>query len=365
MIGLRFRYLLLFLGLPLLIGCAQQDSEIQFTELFAKGEFEQPVAVRHADDGSGRLYVVEKTGKIVELIPKGHRSYERRTFADLTNRVNARGSEQGLLGLAFHPDYDGNGLYYVNYTTENNETVVAERQTNTDRERELLRFVQPYENHNGGDLTFGPDGKLYIASGDGGSAGDPEGYSQNKDSMLGKILRVDVNIRDEAAEVYAYGLRNPWRISFDRETGELWAADVGQNEREEINIIEEGGNYGWNIMEGTYCYKPNSADGTCLQESLIPPVFEYEHGWGGASVTGGYVYRGNEIKHLRGKYLFADFLDGRIWTLAKEANGSFSASLLRDNIEGISSFGEDEQGEIYAVTYAGELLKVEESINKK
>lgn len=239
--------------------------------------------------------------------------------------------------------------------------------------RVLLEIDQPYSNHNGGDLAFGPDGYLYIATGDGGSGGDPLGNAQNLRSLLGKILRLDVdrsrhglpyaipednpfygNTGGIREEIYAYGLRNPWRIAFDRETGELWAADVGQSAMEEIDIVEKGRNYGWNVMEGSLCFRTLRCD----RDGLTLPVWEYAPEGGGASVTGGYVYRGNEIPALRGQYVFADFIDGRIWTLRRDERGGAKVRLLDTRIGGITSFGEDEAGELYAALYDGRVLRL-------
>jgi glucose/arabinose dehydrogenase len=359
-------------------------SGYQFKSIMKDGTYRQPTAVRHAGDGTNRLFVVEKSGLIYSLQPSSS-GYRSRLFLDIKNRVNSRGSEQGLLGLAFHPSFKTNGLFYVNYISQNDRTIISSFRASTgvngtanaNSEQLILAFSQPYSNHNGGDMAFGKDGFLYIASGDGGSAGDPSGYSQNLQSLLGKILRIDVRptvvngvskpyripagnpfvSRSNGArpEIYAYGLRNPWRISFDRLNGELWAADVGQNQREEVNVIRAGGNYGWNKMEGSSCYQPAVG---CKSGSLIPPIFEYSHATGGKSITGGYVYRGTAVQSMRGKYLMADFISGRLWTLQKRTNGIYTAARLSETIPLISSFGEDEKGELYFVTYRGALMKM-------
>jgi len=354
--------------------------ELRFAQAFGKEKFDTPVGIRNAGDGTGRLFIVEKPGTIAVMKP-GSSGYERGVFLDIRGKVRSSGSEQGLLGLAFHPDFAGNGKFYVNYTNRNGDTVIEEYTADPDNPdsaaagsgRVLLEIGQPFSNHNGGDLAFGPDGYLYIATGDGGSGGDPQGNAQNLKSLLGKILRIDVD-RSEGSrpyaipadnpfrgnsegireEIYAYGLRNPWRISFDRTTGELWAADVGQNAREEIDIITSGGNYGWNIMEGSLCYGSSGCD----PSGLVPPVWEYEPEGRGASITGGYVYRGNEIPALRGRYIFADFVDGRFFTLLlrKGAEPLFTESDSR--IPGITSFGEGEAGELYMTLHDGTVMRI-------
>lgn len=367
-------------GAPKETNGSDQQADIPplvWEEAFAV-DFDTPVALRHAGDGSGLVYVVEQPGRIQVLDAENDRP-RKTLFLDLTDVVHDRGWEQGLLGLAFHPDYAGNGLFYVNYTTRNGTVIAEYRRSDADplradpaSGRMLLTFDQPYENHNGGELAFGPDGYLYIATGDGGSGGDPRGNGQNLASWLGKILRIDVDGRDAGKpyavppdnpyvgdtdgalpEIYAYGLRNPWRFSFDPETGILWAADVGQNRKEEINRIEKGGNYGWNVMEGTDCF----LDEDCDPAAFIPPVYEYEP-TNRASVTGGYVYRGEGIPGLVGHYVFADFMDGRMWTL--DADGGVTEARLHPGLQqpGITSFGTDEAGELYACLYDGRILRL-------
>jgi glucose/arabinose dehydrogenase len=357
---------------------------IGWEEAYGGLEFEVPVGLRHANDQSGWLYVIEKPGTIMAFDSKLS-TPEKTVFLDIRNKVQSQGSEQGLLGLAFHPQYDENGMFYVNYTTETS-TVIAEytaqleesgaySAAKQDSERILIEFEQPYGNHNGGELAFGPDGFLYIATGDGGSGGDPHNHGQDKSSWLGKILRVDVDRRDEPKEygiprdnpflsgdvgglpeVFAYGLRNPWRFSFDQETGQLWAADVGQSETEEINLIAKGNNYGWNVMEGSECYASSQA---CDKEGLTLPVWEYHPEQGGASVTGGYVYRGRDIPELAGRYIFADFIDGRLWSLElTDSDKADAQQLPLERKPGITSFGQDQDGELYACLYDGSILKL-------
>jgi glucose/arabinose dehydrogenase len=390
--AISWMLLFVLLSVFLLPSSPQQvnaTTNLKFNKLNQAGSYKQPIAVRHAKDGSKRLFVVEKTGRIYSLLPSG-RSYRKQLFLDLTDRVNSKSSEQGLLGLAFHPKYKTTGLIYVNYTSKQNQTIISSFRANTSpsgianrtTEKVLIRIAQPFDNHNGGDLAFGPDGYLYIATGDGGSYGDPQGNSQNLKNLLGKILRIDVRSTTVNGtvkpyqipasnpfvkrtggvrhEIYAYGLRNPWRISFDRVTGELWAADVGQNQLEEVNVIQAGGNYGWNVMEGTSCYSRQNEDiRNCNASKYKAPVFEYDHRTGGKSVTGGYVYRGTKIAALRGKYVLADFISGRMWTLQKQTNGKVVVAKLSQNIPLITSFGEDEQGELYFVTYDGALYRID------
>jgi len=289
-------------------------------------------------------------------------------FLNISGQVTS-GGEQGLLGLAFPPGFSTRQDFYVNYTNRTGvgDTVIARFNVGSDPDqadpasrRELLTIVQPFTNHNGGQLAFGPDNLLYIGSGDGGSGGDPLGNAQNTTSLLGKILRLDVlsgalpyavpSGNPFGTEVWAFGLRNPWRFSFDRMTGDLYLADVGQSTREEIDFQPagngSGANYGWNIMEGSLCFSSTS----CSSAGLTLPVVEYDHTSGDCSVTGGYVYRGS-IPTLRGTYLYGDFCSGRIWGLRQ--NGStWENRLLIDSTLLVSTFGEDENGELYVADYA-------------
>lgn len=339
---------------------------------FANLGFQQPLALIADPLGSEKLYVVEQPGRIYRIDPA---QSTQELFLDIRDRVYDKGWEQGLLGLAFHPDYQNNGYFFVNYTTSTH-THISRFQADPeekgvgdkDSEVVLLTYRQPFANHNGGDLHFGPDGMLYISSGDGGSAGDPHNHSQNLKSLLGKLLRIDVDREEDgrlygipednpfagdpeaAPEIYAYGLRNPWRFSFDSVTGELWVADVGQDELEEINVIESGGNYGWRIKEGTQCYQGPG----CERDDLIDPVFEYDHSQG-RSITGGYVYRGSQLPELTGKYVYADFVSGNIWALERKADGTVENALLTQSGKDIASFGVDRDGELYVLTLGGEI----------
>jgi glucose/arabinose dehydrogenase len=293
-------------------------------------------------------------------------------FLDIQERVNDGANEQGLLGLAFHPRYAENGYFFVNYTGANDETVIARFSVTSDpnradpaSEKVILTIDQPYRNHNGGDLAFGPDGYLYVGMGDGGSAGDPEQRAQNPQSLLGKMLRLDVDNGDPygiptdnpfvtrgdvALEIWAYGLRNPWRFSFDRATGDLYIADVGQNAIEEVNIQPAdsagGENYGWDFLEGSQPFEGAAPADTVL------PVAEYARG-DGCSVTGGYVYRGAALPELNGVYFFGDYCSGLIWSLQRDAAGAWRRATFGETDFNIGSFGEDAAGELYVLDHRG------------
>jgi glucose/arabinose dehydrogenase len=332
-----------------------------------------PVFLTHARDQSGRLFIVEQPGTI-RILEKG--KLLKVPFLDIKERVLFEG-EQGLLGLAFHPEYRLNGRFFVNYTRKDDgATVIAEyhrsEQANLAgrEERILISIPQPYPNHNGGMIAFGPDGYLYIGMGDGGSGGDPQNRAQNKDELLGKLLRIDVSnltpygiptdnpfVRGkERPEVFAMGLRNPWRFSFDRETGDLWLADVGQNKWEEVNVVRKGGNYGWRVMEGFHCF---NLPEPCGKENFTSPLLEYDHQGGRCSITGGYVYRGSAIPALIGTYLYGDFCSGEIFSVRTGQGGQVKGEpgVLKTNAA-ISSFGEDENGEIYLLDHKGAVYQL-------
>ena len=343
------------------------------------GGLDTPVGLASAGDGSGRLFVLEKVGRI-RVVQDG--ALLAAPLLDISDQVGSGGSEQGLLGLAFHPNYAQNGLLFVNYTDLQGNTVVSRfsmasgwEQGGTlaadpGSEMPLLKLEQPAANHNGGHLAFGPDGYLYIGTGDGGAAGDRYGNGQNGATLLGAMLRLDVgsgepytipadnpfvgdpNVRDE---IWAIGLRNPWRYAFDRLTGDLYIADVGQNVYEEVNLqrAAQGGgqNYGWPIMEASHCFP---ADAQCDQTGLTLPLLEYDHSQG-CSVTGGYVYRGEEFPGIEGAYIFGDYCSGKIWGVAAQA-GSQQVVELADADVQLSSFGEDEQGELYLLDMGSGVL---------
>lgn len=355
----------------------QQWPEIALQEV-ASG-FDQPVHVTHAGDGSGRLFVVEQPGTL-RIVEDGERVDT--PFLDITDRVRCC-NERGLLSVVFPPGFDGSGHFYVDYTAEIEgqlTTRVSRFQVtddanvaDPDSEQIVLSIDQPYTNHNGGQLAFGPDSYLYIGMGDGGSGGDPQDNGQSLDRLLGKLLRIDVETGDPLTytipagnpfiadpdargEIWAYGLRNPWRFSFDRQTGDLYIGDVGQGKWEEIDFqpanSDGGENYGWNIMEGNHCY---GAD-TCDQAGLTLPIWEYDHDLG-RSVTGGFVYRGASYPSMQGFYFYADFSSGRIWGLQRR-DERWANQFLLDSGFSVSSFGEDEAGELYLVDYGGTIYRV-------
>jgi len=353
-----------------------ESAVIALHPLLEENAFVKPVGIEHRADRPELLYVIEQPGRIQSVnIDKPGQAPE--LVLDLTDRVYDDGSEQGLLGLAYHPKRPTEA--YVNYTTATH-TVIARYEADPNRpemldpnsEQVLLTIEQPYSNHNGGQLAFGPDGYLYIGTGDGGSGGDPHNNSQNLQSLLGKILRIDVDsardgqaygipddnpfIGEGAPEIYAYGLRNPWRFSFDSVTGQLWAADVGQQRYEEINIVARGANYGWRIQEGMACYDP--ADG-CEISDLEQPIHTYGRDLG-VSITGGFVYRGDEMPELAGSYFYADFGTGTIWALT-ERDGAFRSTTLLESGMNITSFGTDAAGELYISTLDGRLLRIHDA----
>jgi glucose/arabinose dehydrogenase len=334
-----------------------------------------PIGLVNAGDGSGRLFVVEQSG-LIRVIRDGELLPE--PFLDIRDRVSCC-SERGLLGLAFHPDYDQNGLFFVNYTDLNGDTAISRFQVSNNPELadqasevQLLGVAQPFPNHNGGGLAFGPDGYLYIGLGDGGSGGDPLGNAQNTQNLLGKLLRLDVDQGDlyavpndnpyahgsGAPEIWVFGLRNPWRFSFDSLTGDLFIGDVGQGSWEEVDYLSAGNpggaNFGWNYREGTHPYSATSVPDDTL---LIDPVAEYGHDQG-ISVIGGLVYRGEQLPDWQGIYLYGDYGSGFIWGLFRTEDGSWQNAQLFQTGSRITSFGEDESGEVYYVDPQGGLSKL-------
>ncbi len=371
--------MLLLVSAPMPAVTSAFAQQLQVQTAFPNLTFARPVDLQHAGDGSNRIFVVEQSG-IIRVFANDPAVASAGVFLDITGPVNDSGNEEGLLGLAFHPDFETNGFFYVNYTAASPRRTVIARyhlSANDSNKAEpasgqvLLEYAQPFDNHNGGQLAFGPeDGYLYIASGDGGSGGDPQGNGQSLRTLLGKILRIDVDTTSSnrqygippdnpfannsaglREEIFAYGLRNPWRMSFDPVTGRLWAGDVGQQRLEEVDIITNGGNYGWNRMEGTICYP--SGNTNCDMTGLIPPVFNYGRSLG-QSITGGYVYRGSAVQPLVGAYVFADFGSGRIWSL-HDKNGSWADTLRLDTALSISSFGVDQNQELYICAFDGRI----------
>jgi glucose/arabinose dehydrogenase len=363
----RVRYAqvaVLLCGLLFLFTAASWGAVAINAELVASG-LTNPVDIAHAGDGSGRLFIVLQSGRIV--IFDGVQVLSS-PFLDITSLV-ASGGERGLLGLAFHPNYVAKGLFYVSYTDTGGASVIARYSVSLDPYLAdptsgviLLTIPQPFSNHNGGQLHFGPDGYLYISIGDGGSGGDPQNNGQNLGTLLGKILRIDVDngvpygvppdnpfVGDAGKldEIWAWGLRNPWRFSFDRLTGDMFIGDVGQSSWEEVNFQPStstgGENYGWRLMEGNSCYNPATS---CNNGTLTLPILVYSHSVG-CSVTGGYRYRGSKNPDLYGTYLYGDYCTGIIWGAQEDGLGGWNTSVLLDTNFLISTFGEDEAGEIY------------------
>jgi glucose/arabinose dehydrogenase len=341
--------------------------------------FARALHVTSANDGTGRLFVVQQDG-LIYVIEDGERL--ETPFLDVSGEISPEAmgqgySERGLLGLTFHPNYATNGQFFINYTEKNSNDSILARYTVSSNHNaadptsaaELMRVSQPYANHNGGHIAFGPDGYLYMSLGDGGSAGDPLNNGQQATTLLGAIVRIDVDGGSPYAvpadnpfadgvngvpEVWAYGLRNVWRFSFDRLTGDMYLGDVGQNRWEEINFQpagEGGQNYGWNVFEANYPYS-----GAAALANAVMPVAEYQHVNGNCSVTGGFVYRGEEIEALQGAYIYGDYCSGQLWGTYRTPDGTWQTNPLVDTPYTISSFGEDENGELYLVHYgAGNL----------
>lgn len=373
------------IALPLLVACGGNDTmkahSDQIDPAFPELSFALPLDLEFPDDGTNRLFVVEQPGAI-RVFQNDSMTTSSKQFLDIHDRVNDKGWEEGLLGLAFHPDYRNNGYFYVNYTASDPRRTVISRfhvsaddpdEADPNSEQVILTFDQPFSNHNGGCLKFGPDGYLYIGVGDGGSEGDPGGNGQNLSTLLGKILRIDVdhpaggrdygippdnpfaaNNSGYREEIYAYGLRNPWRFSFDPATGWLWAGDVGQDKYEEVDIIEKGKNYGWNIMEGNHCFSPPDS---CDETGLTLPIWEYDHN-DGRSITGGVVYHGKIVADLVGSYIFADFMNGRVWSMHYEEGKPASVTKLFDSELSISSINIDQNGELYFCAFDGNIYRL-------
>ena len=371
-----FVFLLAFLLLTTTAGAAD-DPRVELQQV-ASG-LDLPVAITHA--GDSRLFITLQRGRVV--IYDGTRILPT-AFLDIRSLVfcgdGGSCGERGLLSVAFDPRYSENGRFFVYYTDRQGDLVIARYNVSADRDRAdpssaviLLEIPhQQFSNHNGGQMQFGPDGYLYAGTGDGGSGGDPGNNAQNLDSLLGKLLRIDVSgdrytvppsnpfVPGGRGEIWAYGLRNPWRFTFDRVTGDLWIADVGQGLWEEVNFqpsASRGGeNYGWRRMEGTHCFNPSSNCQTST--TLTLPVLEYDHSAGACSVTGGYRYRGTRFYRLYATYIYADFCNGRIFGARQQANGSWSPTLLIDAPFNVSSFGEDLSGELYVASYGGSIHRL-------
>ena len=366
--------------------------KMELKPLWTNVAIQRPIWFCEAPDGSQRKFVVEQRGKVL-ILPSEQSSTNAEVFLDISGRKPYTSNEEGLLGFAFHPGFKSNAKFYIYYSQTNpRRTIVSEWQVSRDNpnkadaasERILFEQPQPYPNHNGGCILFGADGFLYVSLGDGGSANDPHDNGQNLKTLLGKIVRIDADSRSRELpygiprdnpfvgrgdgskeEIWAYGLRNAWRFSFDRRTGELWTGDVGQNKFEEVHIVEKGGNYGWNWREGFHAFKTNTAPPS--NAKFIDPVIEYPHlpaydksstHSPGLSITGGYVYRGRKLPTLEGAYVYADFSLGTIWALRREKgkvveSGALSSTPKGAVVKNVASFGEDLAGELYVLVFEG------------
>ena len=356
---------------------AQEDTlPVKVEPAFPNIRVDRPIVITHAGDNSNRLFIASQLGKI-HVIPNDQGVEETSVFLDVEARVRYvdKMNEEGLLGFAFHPEYRKNGYFYLYYTTTDAPltSVISRFSVSKDAnvadpesEVELMRIKQPFWNHNGGTIAFGHDGYLYVGLGDGGKANDPFKNAQNLGTLLGSILRIDVDRHDAGkaygiprdnpfvdrdgarGEIYAYGLRNVWRLSFDRKTGALFVADVGQDIWEEINVVTKGGNYGWNLREGKHKFGPNGAEPS---DSLVEPILEYNHKVG-KSITGGHVYRGEQGKSLAGKYIYADYVSGIMWALTiNKDNTAGTNYVIPWSKLPVLTFGEDQKGEIYFSTH--------------
>ncbi|MFP6666884.1 MAG: PQQ-dependent sugar dehydrogenase [Pirellulales bacterium] len=348
----------------------------------------RPIVLTHAGDGTNRVFIASEHG-VIHVLPNDQGVEKTTVFLDIEKKVTYKDkqNEEGFLGLAFHPDYKKNGQFFVYYSTKDaaQTSVISRFRVTSDdpnradpaSEEELMRIKQPFWNHNGGNILFGPDGCLYIGLGDGGSARDPKGNGQNRATLLGNILRIDVDRKDDGKkyaipkdnpfvgmkdarpEIWACGFRNPWGMTFDAETGLFWVADVGQDIWEEVNIVQKGGNYGWNLREAKHKFGDK---GSGPRDDLIDPIWEYDHKVG-KSITGGRVYRGKRIKQLVGAYLYADYVSGKIWALRYDVNKKKVTANrpLRDNKMPIISFGEDQDGEVYLTDALGQIHRFVEA----
>lgn len=388
------RYVLAFAFLA--ASATSADAQVRTERAFPNLTFDGPLGLVHDGVHPAWRFVVEQRG-VIHVVEGTGEDAEAAVFLDIRDRVSA-GGEKGLLGLAFDPDYAANGYFYVYYSTPDPHRSRVSRARGDLKdlfppgsngfadEEVLLEIAQPYGNHNGGHLAFGPDGYLYVALGDGGSGGDPDENGQDPTTLLGSILRLDVHGGGSAPdcggagarytvpaanaladgpggacdEIWAYGLRNPWRFSFDRATGQMWLADVGQNLWEEVNVGQNGANYGWNTYEGTRCF-----DGPCEDPppaELVFPIWEYAHEEGGhfqgCSITGGYVYRGPAAPELEGRYVYGDYCSGTVWALRTAASGVENEQLEIGPFSGLTSFGEDAAGELYVVQSSGEIHRI-------
>jgi glucose/arabinose dehydrogenase len=379
----KLKLLIIFLAVLYSEGKAQ----FQLIEAFPNLTFNDPVDFQYANDETNRLFVVEQRG-IIKVFQNSSSASSAKVFLDITDRVSNISSEMGLLGLAFHPNYKSNGYFYVNYTISSPSmmTRISRFKVSStdpdvaDKNSELILLTQdqPFTNHKGGQTKFGPDGFLYLGLGDGGSGGDPNNNAQNKSTLLGKILRIDVNSTQGSLnygipsgnpfkgntqgfreEIYAFGLRNPWRFSFDPVTGWLWCGDVGQNAWEEIDIIRSGGNYGWRCYEGLHPYNTSGCNGT----DYISPIFNYDHSGGNCCIIGGFVYRGQNVPELNGKYIFADYCSRTFWSLQYDSSSAPVVTQLLTSPFGMPfAFGIDQNSELYICASDGKIYKFKPAV---
>ena len=379
---------------PLILTAADTIPQLELRSAWPNLKVARPLCLEAAPDASGRLFLVEQAGRIL-ILPRDRTATNTVTFLDITARKPYEKDEEGLLGLAFHPRFKENGKFYLFYSQQAPmRSVVSEfsvSKTDANKadpasERILLTIPRPFWNHDGGALLFGKDGQLYISHGDGGERDDPNDNAQNLGTLLGKILRIDVDSRTGTlpygipkdnpfanrtgarAEIWAYGLRNVWRMSFDRQTGALWAADVGQDKWEEINVIMKGGNYGWKVREGFHPWKESAHK----HSPYIDPVLEYAHTLAlmketafsehspGLSITGGYVYRGKKLPALHGVYLYGDYKSGTIWGLRYDGKKvTANSQVVKPNpVRTVASFAEDAEGEVYVLLLSGQILEL-------
>lgn len=358
--------------------------KVKLTPLMSDINFEQPLFLTQAPNDSEHFYVLEKKGVISRLQRTTSGSWQKSVFLDISQDVDASASESGMLSMVFDPAYATNGYMYVSYTA----SPPASKNADVALESRLVRFTvskagtsldkssqkiiltqdQPYANHNGGHLAFSPDGYLMWGLGDGGSGGDPHGNGQNSNTLLGSLLRLDVKKLPYAiaptnpyakgggrAEIFAIGLRNPWRFSFDRSSGQLWLADVGQNAWEEVDLVDAGDNLGWNGKEGKHCYVHD----LCENSHFKDPILEYDHGAGNCAITGGYVYRGKAYPELRGLYFYGDFCSGKVSVISASGDGSYRSQHVLDSGLNIASFAEDNDGELYIIHLGGSIHRIE------
>lgn len=381
----RFHSLIAILSLFLSAAAsAQEPVKLKIEPVFTQLKLTKPLLLTHPGDGSDRIFVIEQPGRVLwwENTPDVK---EYNVALDIRSKVGSKGWEEGLIGLAFHPKFKDNGQVFLHYTQAPGKknvlsrfTFDSERKTiDPKSEQVILTLDQPFDNHNGGMIAFGHDGFLYISFGDGGQRDDPLDSGQNKNTWLGKILRIDVDVPYSAEkpygipkdnplvgmentkpEIFAYGLRNVWRFSFDRKTGDLWAGEVGQDLWEMIYLIQNGGNYGWPVMEGSHKFTKQNGTSPKLApgEKAIPPIVEHNHA-AAKSITGGYVYRGKAIPALEGAYVYGDFQTGLMWYFRYDGKAATKPQFIGSTPE-IASFGEDRDGEIYVCNLKGKLFKL-------